>query len=91
MKFLISTLIQKINQAFINSGYRRLAKHLLNHTDKQLKDLGLNRYAIINIMATQDWKGLNFNKTNHVNTVATKAINLDADYPANDEVISSAA
>ena len=91
MNLSINTLKQKINQLIINTRSKKLATNLLNLTDNQLKVLGLNRYVIIHKIAAKDWTVLNFNKINVVVTPTPAATNINAEQPANDEAILSAA
>jgi hypothetical protein len=91
MNLSINTLKQKINQFIINTRSKKLATNLLNLTDNQLKGLGLNRYVIIHKIAAKDWTVLNFNKINVVATPTPAATNINAEQPANDEAILSAA
>ena len=91
MKLLIKTLIQKISQFIITSRSKKLAKELLNLTDKQLETLGLNRYIIAHKLAKKDWTMLNVNKINVVSATAHSAVNVSVERSANDDEILSAA
>ena len=48
-------------------------------------------YVIIHKIAAKDWTVLNFNKINVVVTPTPAATNINAEQPANDEAILSAA
>ena len=91
MKLLIKTLIQKFSQFIITSRSKKLAKELLNLTDKQLTTLGLNRYVIAQKLAKQNRTMLNVNKINVVITTAHQAVNVSVERSANDDKILSAA
>ena len=91
MKFSINSLTQKISQFIITSRSKKLAKELLNLTDKQLKALGMNRYVIAQKLAKQDWTMLNLNKINVVRATAHQTANVGVEKSANDDQILSAA
>lgn len=91
MKFSTNTLIQKISQFIITSRSKKLAKELLNLTDKQLEALGMNRYVIAQKLVKQDRTMLNVNKINVVRATAHQSANVSVEKSANDDQILSAA
>lgn len=91
MKFPINSLTQKLSQFIITLRSKKLAKELLNLTDKQLKDLGLNRYVVAQQLAKRDLTMLNFNKINVVTATTHQVVNVSVEQSANDDAILSAA
>lgn len=91
MKFSINSLTQKLSQFIITLRSKKLAKELLNLTDKQLKDLGLNRYVVAQQLAKRDLTMPNFNKINVVTATAHQVVNVSVEQSANDDAILSAA